>query len=873
MGLALMMDNLSPQTKAAFQNAAAIARRLVHAEVRSEHLILGAMTVVESDTAKVLAGYGLAAFAAETRLRTLLPPGSVPAGSALFAEPVRSALATVSRSAAVRGGTVGLTAFVRELLATDNAVVTDLFASVHLSTATVRAALDALTAPSSTPTDGVPGPESGSVPADPASAPSEAAGGTAVLDAPGPAAPGTPPAAEAVKPGSALAAFGRDLVGEARAGHLAPVSGRESELDRVLVILGRRTKNNPVLIGEPGVGKTAVVEGLAQLLASGTAPAHLADRPLIGLDLASMVAGARYRGDFEARLKRLLAEATACNAILFVDEVHTLVHAGAGGGALDAGNMLKEGLSRGQLTLIGATTLTEYRKHIEPDAALERRLQTVLVAEPTVAGTVDILRTLRPGYEAHHGVRYSDEALSAAATLAARYIPDRFLPDKAIDVLDEAGAAAGMKVMQAPAQLRSLYATRNRLRSVTAPAAAGTAAGSGAAPVDVLLSGEGLTEDGLTSAIVAAGGVDLQAVGTEQMAQVVATATGIPVTAITEGEADSLRTLADRLSARVIGQTTAVAALARAVRRRRALPTPRPASFIFAGPTGVGKSELAKALADALFGDGAVGRGQLITVDMSEFAEKHTVSRLIGAPPGYAGSDQPGQLTEQVRRHPYAVLLLDEVEKAHTDIFDLLLQILEDGHLSDAAGRRVDFSHTIIILTSNLGGTSKKKAGFSAGELAAAEGAEADVQTALKAHFRPEFLNRIDEVVVFNRLSRVELGIIVDTMLTRLNGQLADRGLTLQLTSAATEVLLIAGFDPVYGARPLRRAITELLENPLSERLLAGTLPAGSHVIADHVAGQKGLTLSTLEDLVELDPEAELAVELEATTPALEECG
>lgn len=631
--------------------------------------------------------------------------------------------------------------------------------------------------------------------------------------------------------------FGRNLTQAAREGKLDPVIGREKEIERVMQVLSRRTKNNPVLIGEPGVGKTAVVEGLAQDIVRGEVPETLKDKQLYTLDLGALVAGSRYRGDFEERLKKVLKEIrTRGDIILFIDEIHTLVGAGAAEGAIDAASILKPMLARGELQTIGATTLDEYRKHIEKDAALERRFQPIQVQEPTLTHAIEILKGLRDRYEAHHRVSITDGALVAAANMADRYINDRFLPDKAIDLIDEAGARLRIRRMTAPPDLREFddkiaHAKREKESAIDAQDFEKAAR----------LRDE---EHKLTQARAERekewknGDMDVVAeVDEELIAEVLAAATGIPVFKLTEEESSRLLHMEDELHKRIIGMDDAIGALSQAIRRTRAgLKDPRRpgGSFIFAGPTGVGKTELAKTLAEFLFGD----EDALITLDMSEFSEKHTVSRMFGSPPGYVGYEEGGQLTEKVRRKPFSVVLFDEIEKAHPDIFNSLLQILEDGRLTDSQGRMVDFKNTVIIMTTNLGTRDISKGvslGFSAGPdtQSSYDRMKNKVQDELKQHFRPEFLNRVDDTIVFPQLSQAEIVQIVDLMIARLDERLKDKDMAIELTSAAKALLAKKGYDPVLGARPLRRAIQREIEDQLSEKILFGEIGPGQIVVVD----------------------------------------
>ena len=631
--------------------------------------------------------------------------------------------------------------------------------------------------------------------------------------------------------------FGRNLTQAARESKLDPVIGREQEMERVMQVLSRRTKNNPVLIGEPGVGKTAVVEGLAQAIVRGDVPETLRDKQLYTLDLGSLVAGSRYRGDFEERLKKVLKEIrTRGDIILFIDEIHTLVGAGAAEGAIDAASILKPMLARGELQTIGATTLDEYRKHIEKDAALERRFQPIQVKEPSVAHAIEILKGLRDRYEAHHRVSITDAALASAATLAERYISDRFLPDKAIDLIDEAGARLRIRRMTAPPELKEIDERISALK-LEKESAIDSQDFEGAASLrdkEQKLQDQRAEKERQWKS----GGLDdIAEVDEELIAEVLANSTGIPVVKLNEEESTRLLRMEEELHKRVIGQDQAIKSISQAMRRTRAgLKDPkRPGgSFIFAGPTGVGKTELAKALAEFLFGD----EDALITLDMSEYSEKHTVSRLFGAPPGYVGYEEGGQLTEKVRRRPFSVVLFDEVEKAHADLFNSLLQILEDGRLTDSQGRVVDFKNTIIIMTTNLGTKDISKGvmtGFQSGTdtKTGYDRMRARVTEELRQHFRPEFLNRVDDTVVFPQLTQDEIVQIVDLFLDRLGKRLADKGMSIELTPAAKVLLATRGYDPAMGARPLRRTIQREIEDQLSEKILFGDLKPGELVSVD----------------------------------------
>ncbi|MGH3836107.1 MAG: ATP-dependent Clp protease ATP-binding subunit [Pseudonocardiaceae bacterium] len=631
--------------------------------------------------------------------------------------------------------------------------------------------------------------------------------------------------------------FGRNLTASAREGKLDPVIGRGKEIERVMQVLSRRTKNNPVLIGEPGVGKTAVVEGLAQNIVKGEVPETLKDKQLYTLDLGSLVAGSRYRGDFEERLKKVLKEIrTRGDIILFIDEIHTLVGAGAAEGAIDAASILKPMLARGELQTIGATTLDEYRKHVEKDPALERRFQPIQVGEPGIDHTIEILKGLRDRYEAHHRVSITDSALVAAASLADRYINDRFLPDKAIDLIDEAGARMRIRRMTAPPDLREfdekIAAVRRDKESAIDAQDFEKAAKLRDSEKQLLMKKSEREKQWK------AGDLDVVAeVDDEQIAEVLANWTGIPVFKLTEEETTRLLRMEDELHKRIIGQHEAVKAVSKAMRRTRAgLKDPkRPSgSFIFAGPSGVGKTELSKALAEFLFGDD----NSLIQIDMGEFHDRYTASRLFGAPPGYVGYEEGGQLTEKVRRKPFSVVLFDEIEKAHQEVYNTLLQVLEDGRLTDGQGRTVDFKNTVIIFTTNLGTSDISKAvglGFSMGndESSNYERMKNKVNDEVKKHFRPEFLNRIDDTIVFHQLTEEEIIRMVDLMISRVEVQLRNKDMELELTTMAKKLLAKRGFDPVLGARPLRRTIQREIEDQLSEKILFGEIEAGQIVIVD----------------------------------------
>ena len=652
--------------------------------------------------------------------------------------------------------------------------------------------------------------------------------------------------------------FGRNLTKLATEGKLDPVVGRQTEIERMMQILVRRMKNNPVLIGEPGVGKTAVVEGLAQRISNGQVPDLLKNKQIYTLDLAALVAGSKYRGEFEERLKKVMKEISQRgDIILFIDELHNLVGAGAAEGAIDAASILKPALARGELQTIGATTLDEYRKYLERDKALERRFQQVRVEEPTVEDSIQILRGLRDRYEAHHRIRITDEALVAAAELSSRYIQDRHLPDKAIDLIDEAASRMRIRTMSASPAQRELEDEIERVRKEKEAAIEGQDFEAAANLRDQERKLSNDKREAEESWSEGEGAAEQPSIGEEEIADIVSMWTGIPVFKLTEAETQKLIRMEEELHKRVIGQDVAIAAVSRAIRRARAgIKDPkRPSgSFIFLGPSGVGKTELARTLAQFLFGDD----GAMIQVDMSEYMEKHSVSRLVGSPPGYIGYDEGGQLTEAVRRKPYSVVLLDEIEKAHPDVFNILLQVLEEGNLTDSQGRKVDFRNTIVIMTSNIGAATIAKNqsfGFSQSDDESGQSYEdmkGKIMSELKRVFRPELLNRIDEVIVFHKLTREQILHIVDFMLNRLREQLEVHEVAIELTESAKELLVQEGYDPAMGARPLRRAIQRILEDPLADFVLAQQMQPGSTILVDRKEGTDEVSM----DIVPPTPDA-----------------
>ena len=789
------------------------ARLLNHSYIGTEHILLGLIHEGEGVAAKALESLSISLEAVRAQVEEIIGQGgSSPSGHIPFTPRAKKVLELSLREALQLGHNyIGTEHILLGLLREGEGVATQVLVKLGADLGKVRQQVIQLLSGYQGPASKGEAP-SGGQSSGGAKEESGEKGGSQILDQ-----------------------FGRNLTQLARDKKLDPVIGRVRELERVMQILSRRTKNNPVLIGEPGVGKTAVVEGLAQRIVSGDIPETLRDKQLYTLDLGALVAGSRYRGDFEERLKKVLKEIkTRGDIVLFIDEIHTLVGAGAAEGAIDAASILKPMLARGELQTIGATTTDEYRKHLEKDPALERRFQPVKVEEPTVAHTIEILKGVRDKYETHHRVTITDQAIVAAANLADRYISDRHLPDKAIDLIDEAGSRLRIKRMQTPPDLKELESKITEVQDKKKKAIEEQRFEDAGEFRDQ--ERQLLQEKTEKEAEIKASGVNLfDEVDEEAIAEVLSIWTGIPVYKLTEEETQKLLNMESELRKRYIGQEDAVKAVSQSIRRTRAgLKDPRrpSGSFIFLGPTGVGKTELAKTLAEFLFGD----EQALITLDMSEYMEKHTVSRLVGSPPGYVGYEEGGQLTEAVRRRPFSVVLFDEIEKAHPDVFNTLLQILEEGRLTDSQGRSVDFRNTVLIMTSNLGTQDLRKAnvGFNTGDQAMSYARMKDkVTDALKAHFRPEFLNRVDETIVFHEHGLPEIIQMVDLMIKRLAGQLESQGLGIELTQAAKEFLATVGYDPQLGARPLRRAIQRHVEDALSEKILYKHFNAGQIIVVD----------------------------------------
>ncbi|MCP3938711.1 MAG: ATP-dependent Clp protease ATP-binding subunit [Actinomycetia bacterium] len=805
------------------------ARLLNHNYIGTEHILLGLIHEGEGVAAKALESLGISLEAVRSQVEEIIGQGgSSPSGHIPFTPRAKKVLELSLREALQLGHNyIGTEHILLGLIREGEGVAAQVLVKLGADLSRVRQQVIQLLSGYSGPaSSGQSGKETAGASTGSNAGDSGSQSGSVVLDQ-----------------------FGVNMTQLAREKALDPVIGRARETERVMQVLSRRTKNNPVLVGEPGVGKTAIVEGLAQRIVSGDIPETLKNKHLYTLDLGALVAGSRYRGDFEERLKKVLKEIkTRGDIILFIDELHTLVGAGAAEGAIDAASILKPMLARGELQTIGATTLDEYRKHLEKDAALERRFQPVKVEEPSVADTIEILKGVRDRYEAHHRVTITDQALVAAANLADRYISDRQLPDKAIDLVDEAGSRLRIKRMETPPDYKEI---ENKIADVVERKK------QAVEDQDFELAGslrdeekQLLDQKSELETQIKAEGVDLfDEVDEEAIAEVLSIWTGIPVYKLTEEETQKLLKMEDVLHERVIGQQDAIKAVSQAVRRTRAgLKDPkRPGgSFIFLGPSGVGKTELAKTLSEFLFGD----EDSLISLDMSEYMEKHTVSRLVGSPPGYVGYDEGGQLTEAVRRKPFSVVLFDEVEKAHPDVFNTLLQILEEGRLTDSQGRSVDFRNTVLIMTSNLGTRDLRKVnvGFSkVDEAVSYTRMKEKVDDALKEHFRPEFLNRIDETIVFHELSIEEVTQIVDLMIARTAKQLEAQGLGLEITDAAKSMLARKGYDPTLGARPLRRAIQRLVEDALSERILYKEFHAGNIIIVDADEENDEIVFSAIE--------------------------
>ncbi len=811
-------DRFSRGARQSLSMAQEEARRLNHRYIGTEHLLLGLMREEKGEAARILSEMGLSIGQLRDAVERMVGTGDRAPASLQLGEQTKKVIQLAIDESKRRG---------HEQIGTEHL----LMALVHLPDSMAAAVLDGLAINLDVLNRRLRY-FMNERPAAPASA-------TPAPSRRGSRSSGRESSSASSKEKSLLEQLSTDLTDLAEEGELDPVIGRQTEIERVIQILARRTKNNPALIGEPGVGKTAIVEGLAQRIIDGRVPADLRNKRLVRLDVGSLVAGTMYRGQFEERLKKVIDEIKSTETVLFIDELHMLVGAGSAGSSMDAANILKPALARGELQCIGATTLDEYRKHIESDSALERRFQPVFVGEPSQEETLEILRGIRARYEEHHGLQITDEALSAAARLATRYVPDRFLPDKAIDLVDEAASRVRVFHVLHPEK------QEQKGSAVARPEHAALLGPVTDADADFALGDNLQFEEPEEGLIVTA----------EDIAEIVAMWTGVPVTSIAEEESLRLLRMEDMLHERIVGQEEAIRTLARSVRRARAgLKDPRRpiGSFIFLGPTGVGKTELSKALAEFMFGS----EEALLQFDMSEFMERHTISRLVGAPPGYVGYEEAGQLTEAIRRRPYSVICFDEIEKAHPEAFNMLLQIMEEGKLTDAKGRKVDFRNAIIILTSNIGSSdiSRDSAlGFSSARQP--EGSDSEyremkskLMRELRRLFRPEFLNRVDEVVVFHELARSDIEQIVEIQLRLLNERLAEQNATLELTAAAQELLVSEGFDPQYGARPLKRAIQRLIEDPLAEKLL-GLEPATRTVVADAQDGE--IVFETREDIAE----------------------
>ncbi len=824
-----MAPNFEHFTKTARQSLSMAqdeARRMNHSYIGTEHLLLGLMREDEGLAARVLNDLGLSIGQLRTAVERFVGSGDRMPVSLQLAEQTKRVIEMAIAESRKRGHPyIGTEHLLMAVVRLPESMAAAVLQGLNVNLDLVYRRLQQMMSQEVTP------------------------------EAPGPLRRKRETNSKGEKEKSILEQLSVDLTEQARNGELDPVIGRQTEIERVIQILARRTKNNPALIGEPGVGKTAIVEGLAQRIVAGQVPRDLKDKRLVRLDVGSLVAGTMYRGQFEERLKKVIEEIQSTETVLFIDELHMLVGAGSAGSSMDAANILKPALSRGELQCIGATTLNEYRKHIESDAALERRFQPVFVDEPSVEETLAILRGIRSRYEEHHQLRITDEALEAAARLAARYVPDRFLPDKAIDLVDEAASRVRVFKVLHPDGAASIL---DALPVV--PAGVEADDQRWLSTLDDVRARYHLEQLGLDGPLgedlthEPAADEELQ-VTPDDIAEIVAMWTGVPVSNIAEEESLRLLKMEEALHGRIVGQEEAIRTLAKAVRRARAgLKDPRRpiGSFIFLGPTGVGKTELCKALAEFMFGS----EEALLQFDMSEFMERHTVSRLVGAPPGYVGYEEAGQLTEAIRRRPYSVICFDEIEKAHPEAFNMLLQIMEDGHLTDAKGRKVDFRNAIVIMTSNVGSsviTRDMTLGF---RVSADEAQNADAYREMKSKltkelkrlFRPEFLNRVDEVVVFHELSRSDIEQIVTIQFQRVNERLVEHGIALECSPAGHDLLMKEGFDPQFGARPMRRAIQRLVEDPLAEKMLTSEIPVGSLVLVDAEDGEIVLRLPHEEE-------------------------
>ena len=801
-----MNQRFTEKAKIALNNALEEARELGHTYVGTEHLLLGLLSVTDSIAYRILSDRGVDADTTRELISSSVGVGAPSDVSGADMTPMTKKVIEESAYASARLGHnyIGTEHLLLAIVSQEDCFANKMLRAQNASAAEIRSDL------------------------------SEYFGGMRNPDDPAASKSSGKERNENIAGCPTLSKYGTDLVRAAKDGRIDPIIGREKETERVVQILSRRTKNNPCLIGEPGVGKTAVVEGLAQRIADGTVPENLRDSIIVTLDISSMIAGAKYRGEFEERMKGVMEEvAKNPRIILFVDEIHTIIGAGGAEGAVDAANIIKPALARGTMQLIGATTIEEYRKYIEKDAALERRFQSVMVGEPTPEEAVQILYGLRDKYEAHHKLKISDEAIEAAVALSVRYIGDRFLPDKAIDLVDEAASKLHIQGYTPSDEVKALEEKLKNVRAEKEEAILGEDYEKAASVRDT----EKELQEQIKNAKASSPDKGETVVRAGDIEDIVTAWTGIPVKKLAAEESQRLLNLDKILKERVIGQDEAVDAVAKAIRRgRTGLKDPkRPVgSFIFLGPTGVGKTELSKVLADVMFGS----PDAMIRVDMSEYMEKHSVSKLIGSPPGYVGYEEGGQLTEKIRRHPYSVVLFDEIEKAHPDVFNILLQILDDGILTDAQGRRVDFKNCIIIMTSNVGASSilePKRLGFSADNSKAAdeEKMKQNVMGALKETFRPEFLNRVDDIIVFNKLGDDDIKKIASLMLDEVKARISQRGITVSFSDEVTSLLAKEGFDPVYGARPLRRAIVRRVEDGLSEEILSGRIGEGDSVTAE----------------------------------------